>query len=866
MKINHKHLLVIGALLLAANAIFVWPHQSQAVLLDCSTAVNIVVPVQECQGLVDLYNQTNGPSWNNDLLWNTDSNVCNWHGVGCTSNRVTDLDLNTNNLDGTLPDSMSGLVKMRNLNLWGNNIYGTLPSAWSTMTGMSNFQIWNNDLTGTLPVSWSGWTIINTFEVDDNNLIGTLPSEWSTWRNVSNFHFSNNNFTGSVPASWSALTGSVLWINLGYNYLHGQIPASWTWLTNMIPNLGLVLTYNCFDTNHPEPPSSFIDSKAGTGWKLTQTCAPRATRTDLSILKNSTALTAMANSGITYTITYRNKNNTATGIFIVDTLPSNLNYVSASPAPDTVSGNTLVWNIGTLNEQASGTIILTGTISPNVNSWDTVINNVSISGYVIDNNSTNNSDGHKIDIIGGNMPTTDMIVTKTPTTASPEIGSPLTYTISYINSWVNNVTWVSIIDIPASGLVYNSAVPEADFVSTTGIVWNFSSLGAQETWEISVIFYVDPSLLGTPASNSVTISGFDNDPNGGNNTDSVDVTPVLGSGDIFIIKTANNPTPTIGVPFSYTLSSTSSGMGYMTGLTVSDYIPTGITYISASPAPDIISGNLLIWNNMSWLEVSPYDIIITWQIDNSVLSWTIITNTGYVTGIYNDFDRSNNIASVDIYAMWPVNNNSGGWGGGWGWGWGGGWGWYPTGTLVISSTGTSNALPEEITLGSAPVLDEDAACIYHDGDFEKFKTTFTDVQGTIFKSAVDLMLDYCLIQGYSNSGKTFGTYRYLKWAEAYKIFTRLAGLSFDRKSHPKHWRDMYEIAWEKINLWQSTSSTPHPANGYITLADVYTISNNLLKYSHKRLMEYDPTLKYGDGITRGKFALFIQSLINQLKE
>lgn len=109
----------------------------------------------------------------------------------------------------------------------------------------------------------------------------------------------------------------------------------------------------------------------------------------------------------------------------------------------------------------------------------------------------------------------------------------------------------------------------------------------------------------------MTISGFDNDPNGGNNTDSVDVTPVLGSGDIFIIKTANNPTPTIGVPFSYTLSSTSSGMGYMTGLTVSDYIPTGITYISASPAPDIISGNLLIWNNMSWLEVSPYDIIIT---------------------------------------------------------------------------------------------------------------------------------------------------------------------------------------------------------------------------------------------------------------
>lgn len=74
----------------------------------------------------------------------------------------------------------------------------------------------------------------------------------------------------------------------------------------------------------------------------------------------------------------------------------------------------------------------------------------------------------------------------------------------------------------------------------------------------------------------------------------------------------------------------------------------------------------------------------------------------------------------------------------------------------------------------APTLLEDETCMYNDGDFEKFKTTFKDIQNSIFKQAVDTMLDYCLVQGEYNKGKMFGVYNYLRWGEAYKIFGRLA--------------------------------------------------------------------------------------------
>ncbi|MBP6910944.1 hypothetical protein KBC03_05140 [Patescibacteria group bacterium] len=126
------------------------PHKSNALLLDCSTAVNIIVPVQECVGLVDLYNNTNGPSWTTSTNRDTDTNVCDWFGVDCTliggEMRVTTLNLLTNNLVGTLPASMSGLAHMLVMDLSQNGLTGTLPSSWSTMTGIQALQIYSNSI------------------------------------------------------------------------------------------------------------------------------------------------------------------------------------------------------------------------------------------------------------------------------------------------------------------------------------------------------------------------------------------------------------------------------------------------------------------------------------------------------------------------------------------------------------------------------------------------------------------------------------------------------------------------------------------------------------------------------------------------
>ncbi len=84
-----------------------------AATLDCSTATNINVPVGECQALLDLYDSTNGPSWTSAWWWDTDSNVCTWQGISCSNiagqDRVTSISLQSNNLNGSLPSSLSTL-------------------------------------------------------------------------------------------------------------------------------------------------------------------------------------------------------------------------------------------------------------------------------------------------------------------------------------------------------------------------------------------------------------------------------------------------------------------------------------------------------------------------------------------------------------------------------------------------------------------------------------------------------------------------------------------------------------------------------------------------------------------------------------
>ena len=81
------------------------------------------------EALVEFYEATNGDSWTDNDGWLSDSPIGQWYGVTADAfGRVTALDLNGNNLVGTVPPELRALTALARLDLGGNRLDGCLPA------------------------------------------------------------------------------------------------------------------------------------------------------------------------------------------------------------------------------------------------------------------------------------------------------------------------------------------------------------------------------------------------------------------------------------------------------------------------------------------------------------------------------------------------------------------------------------------------------------------------------------------------------------------------------------------------------------------------------------------------------------------
>jgi hypothetical protein len=83
------------------------------------TANAQAVNKQDSLALVDLYNSTNGASWTNNSGWLTGP-VTTWAGITVAGIRVTEIDLGYNNLNGSIPASISNVRNFTYLRLYVN--------------------------------------------------------------------------------------------------------------------------------------------------------------------------------------------------------------------------------------------------------------------------------------------------------------------------------------------------------------------------------------------------------------------------------------------------------------------------------------------------------------------------------------------------------------------------------------------------------------------------------------------------------------------------------------------------------------------------------------------------------------------------
>ena len=184
-------------------------------------------------GLVALYNATDGDKWRDNTNWLSDEPLGRWYGVTTNSDdRVIKVVLPRNDLSGELPEDLGILRKLTHLVLWDNDLSGEIPEALGDLSELECLSLWSNDLTGEIPEVLGDLTNLTQLDLLRNDLDGSIPAVLGDLTNLRRLHLAENDLSGSIPSSLGNLT-SLESLYLFRNELEGRIPSELANLTNL---------------------------------------------------------------------------------------------------------------------------------------------------------------------------------------------------------------------------------------------------------------------------------------------------------------------------------------------------------------------------------------------------------------------------------------------------------------------------------------------------------------------------------------------------------------------------------------------------------------------------------------------------------
>jgi uncharacterized repeat protein (TIGR01451 family) len=179
----------------------------------------------------------------------------------------------------------------------------------------------------------------------------------------------------------------------------------------------------------------------------------------------------------------------------------------------------------------------------------------------------------------------DLSIVKTSTpSGTVNAGQPFSYNLAVTNSGPGSASSVSVVDQLPPGLVFGSA---------TGTGWSCNEVGGTVTCTMPTLAVgsanpITINFAAAPAnavvlSNTATVTSSDSDPVPANNSSTVGLTVVAVS-DLSITKTSAPASGNVngGQAVAYTLQVNNAGPSTATSISVSDPLPAGSAFVSAT--------------------------------------------------------------------------------------------------------------------------------------------------------------------------------------------------------------------------------------------------------------------------------------------
>lgn len=356
---------------------------------------------------------------------------------------------------------------------------------------------------------------------------------------------------------------------------------------------------------------------------------------DISIVKTASPSPATAGGLLTYTLVVSNAGpSDAEDVTVIDAVPSDI----ADAEFSTDGGVTFnPWInptvLGTLASGAAVTILLRGTVNSSVTG--TITNTAVVASSTPDPDLSNNTST----IITPVNASADLAIFKLGSPDPVMPGQQLTYTIDVSNAGPSDADNVTLTDVAPIAL---SDVEFSLDEGTTFTPWQGSyNLGTVTNGTVVHVLLrgiVIPSTTGT-ITNTATITSTTPDPDPTDNT-STDITVVVPSADISIVKTGfPHPVPAGGL-LTYTLLVSNDGPSDAANVVVTDDVPSELTGVEFSTNGVVTFQPWLGSYNIGLLASgTSTTLLIRGIVDPTA---TEITNTAVVSSTTEDPNPTNN--------------------------------------------------------------------------------------------------------------------------------------------------------------------------------------------------------------------------------
>jgi uncharacterized repeat protein (TIGR01451 family) len=496
----------------------------------------------------------------------------------------------------------------------------------------------------------------------------------------------NATLTGATPANTTLVSYTA--------------PTGWTCTTSCSLNSGNTLAVNAtaiftmvVTVTITDTPGTTVTPSATVSTTMTDPNSANNTATltntvgaqaDLAITNTSTPPTLTPSNNITYTQQLTNNGpntitaNTANGVTYTVTIqiPTNTNFQSITvprhwtcvpPAVGTVGPTTFPCTLSSGSSLASNASV---TFSPVLQVSATAANGTIISetasvascssAACSDPVSTNNSATVSNTVVTSTTEA-DLVVTNTPSVTSVSAGEPITYTQVLTNNGPANASTVTFTEAIPTNTNFQ-AITATGWTCTTPAVGATGTVtckiatlnnAAAETFLLTVQVNAG-TAAGTIITDAASATATTTDPNSSNNTNITATTTVAATGnaDMSVSMTGTPSTVNQGDTLTYTISVSNNGPNQATNVTLTDALPSGVTYASVSTTAGTCSqasGTVTcLLGTMSNGGSATVTLLA------SAGSSATITNTASVTAAQNDPNLSNNSSSVTTTIATPT--------------------------------------------------------------------------------------------------------------------------------------------------------------------------------------------------------------------